>query len=100
MDLKVEKKESNICVINVTIDAKKSTQEYEKACKRIAQNVNIEGFRRGKAPRAILEQRIGVDAIKNEAIFPNLDDIDKYELYKDLGDFEDNYNEAYKRIKS
>ena len=68
MDLKVEKKESNICVINVTIDAKKSTQEYEKACKRIAQNVNIEGFRRGKAPRAILEQRIGVDAIKNEAI--------------------------------
>lgn len=68
MDLKLEKKDGNICVIDITVDAKKSTQEYEKACKRIAQRVNIEGFRRGKAPRAILEQRVGVETIKSDAI--------------------------------
>ena len=48
----------------------------------------------------LIRKRDGEDAIKNEAIFPNLDDINKYELYKDLGDFEENYNDAYKRIKS
>lgn len=48
----------------------------------------------------LIKERDGKDAISNEAIFPNLDDISKYELYKDLGDFEENYNEAYKKIKS
>ena len=68
MDFKVEKKDGNICVIDITVDEKKANKEYEKACKRIAQRVNIEGFRRGKAPRIILEQRVGVDTIKSDAI--------------------------------
>lgn len=68
MDFKIEKKEKNICTVDINLDVKKANQEYEKACKRIAQRVNIEGFRKGKAPRAILEQRIGAESIKNEAI--------------------------------
>ena len=48
----------------------------------------------------LIKNRDGESVIKNEAIFPNLDDIDKYELYRDLGSFEENYNESYKRIKS
>ena len=68
MELKVEKKEGNICVIDITIEEKRANQEYDKACKRIAQRVNIEGFRRGKAPKAILEQRIGVESIKSDAV--------------------------------
>lgn len=64
-NLKVEK---GIATITIGIDEKKANQEYEKACRRIAQRVNIEGFRRGKAPRQILEQRVGVDTIKNDAI--------------------------------
>ena len=48
----------------------------------------------------MIRERDGEEAIRNEAIFPNLDDIDKYELYKDLGSFEEKYNEAYKKIKS
>lgn len=68
MDFKVEKKDGNICVIDITVDEKKANKEYEKACKRIAQRVNIEGFRKGKAPRIILEQRVGADTIKSDAI--------------------------------
>lgn len=48
----------------------------------------------------LIKARDGEDVIHNEAIFPNLDEIDKYELYKDLGGFEEKYNEAYKKIKS
>lgn len=68
MDFKVEKKEGNICLINITVDEKTANKEYEKACKRIAQRVNIEGFRKGKAPRMILEQRVGKEAIQNDTI--------------------------------
>ena len=48
----------------------------------------------------LVRKRDGEEAIKNEAIFPNLDNIDKYELYKDLGDFEEYYSECFKKIKS
>ena len=48
----------------------------------------------------LIRKRDGEEAIKNEAIFPSLDNIDKYELYKDLGDFEEYYNECFKKIKS
>ena len=68
MDVKVERKDGNVCEITITVDEKRANQEYEKACKRIAQRVNIEGFRRGKAPKMILEQRIGVETIKSDAV--------------------------------
>ena len=68
MDFKVERKDGNLCVIDITVDEKKANQEYEKACKRIAQRINIEGFRRGKAPRMILEQRVGKESIQSDAI--------------------------------
>ena len=48
----------------------------------------------------LIKERDGKEVLENEAIFPNLDDIDKYELYKDLGKFEEKYNEAFKKIKS
>ena len=48
----------------------------------------------------LIKERDGEEVLKNEAIFPNLDEVDKYELYKDLGDFEENYIEAFKKIKS
>ena len=48
----------------------------------------------------LIGMRDGDEVVNNEAIFPNLDDINKYELYKDLGSFEEKYNEAYKKIKS
>lgn len=48
----------------------------------------------------LIRKRDGEEFVNNEAIFPNLDYVDRYEIYKDLGDFEENYNEAYKKIKS
>ena len=48
----------------------------------------------------LIKNRDGEEILKNEAIFPNLDDIERYELYRDLGSFEENYNDCYKKIKS
>ena len=48
----------------------------------------------------LIKERDGEDILNDEAVFPNLDDIDKYELYKDLGGFEEYYNDCYKKIKS
>lgn len=37
-----------------------------RSCKNLANKVNIPGFRKGKAPRMILESFLGKDAVKEE----------------------------------
>jgi trigger factor len=39
-----------------------------KAYREVAQQVSIPGFRRGKVPAAVIDQRIGRDAVLNEAV--------------------------------
>ncbi|MDX2084343.1 MAG: trigger factor [Candidatus Melainabacteria bacterium] len=68
MKVAVEKQEKNVAVINLEIEADHAQQEYNKACRRIGQRVNIPGFRRGKAPRAMIEKTVGQDRIKQEAL--------------------------------
>ena len=41
--------------------------QVSKSCTKIANNVNIPGFRKGKAPRAIIEMHYGKEAVKQEA---------------------------------
>ena len=48
----------------------------------------------------LIKNRDGEAAVNNKVIFPNLDEVYKYELYKDLGAFEENYIEAFNKIKS
>lgn len=68
MNTTVEKLENNVAKLNVKIDAETAEKEYNKACKRLAQRVNIPGFRKGKAPRAILEKNIGAESIKHDVL--------------------------------
>lgn len=68
MKTKVEKLENNIVKLDIEIDVETAEKEYNKACKRLAQRVNIPGFRKGKAPKAILEKNIGEDAIKRDVL--------------------------------
>lgn len=39
-----------------------------KAYREVAQQVNIPGFRRGKVPAAVIDQRVGRDTVLNEAV--------------------------------
>ena len=68
MSVKVEKQENNIVKLDIEIDEKTAMDEYNKSCRRLAQRVNIPGFRKGKAPRNILEKHIGMETIQRDAL--------------------------------
>jgi len=74
METVVEPLEGNKIKLTVTIEE----QEFEKALdatyRKIAQEVRIPGFRPGKAPRRILEARLGKETARAEAIRGSLAD--------------------------
>ena len=67
--MKVSRENGENQQVVLTIEA--AAEEWDKAiaqaAKNIAKEVNIPGFRRGKAPRHIIEQRIGKEALIDEA---------------------------------
>ena len=68
MKFAVEKENDNIYKIDITIPAKDAAKAYDEAVRKIAQYVNIDGFRRGKAPRTVIERQVGTERIKHEAL--------------------------------
>ncbi len=68
MNTTIEKQPENIVKVDIEIPAKDAVSYYNNAAKRLAQYVNIPGFRKGKAPRNIVEQYVGEDRIKHEAL--------------------------------
>ena len=68
MNTTIEKQADNIVKVDIDIPAKDAVNYYNNAAKRLAQYVNIPGFRKGKAPRNIVEQNIGEERIKQEAL--------------------------------
>ena len=68
MKVTLEKEKENVVSLNITIPAKDAVDAYNNAVRRIAQYVKIDGFRPGKAPRAVVERNVGVERIKQEAI--------------------------------
>ncbi len=68
MKVTLEKEKENLVKLDITIPAKEAADAYNTAVKRIAQYVNIDGFRKGKAPRQVVERHVGVERIKQEAI--------------------------------
>ncbi len=68
MNTTIEKQNNNVVKVDIEIPAKDAAAYYNNAARKLAQYVNIPGFRKGKAPRNIVEQNIGEDRIKNEAL--------------------------------
>ena len=68
MKFAVEKENDNIYKIDITIPAKDAAKAYDEAVRRISQYVNVDGFRKGKAPRAVIERQVGTERIKHEAL--------------------------------
>lgn len=62
------KKQDNVVSLNIVIPANEATSAYNSAASRLAQHINIDGFRKGKAPKAVVERHVGVDRIQQEAL--------------------------------
>jgi len=75
MKINVEKEQNNIVKLDIEIPAKDAVDGYNKAVRKVSAYVNIPGFRKGKAPRNLVEQNVGIERIKQEAleeILPNV----------------------------
>lgn len=55
-------------VLSIEVDPEQVEKSVERAYQRIVQRANIPGFRRGKAPRAIVERRFGTESLYREAL--------------------------------
>jgi trigger factor len=67
MKVEAEKIENNQVVLKIEVPTEEVTKAIDKAYHKLANQVNIPGFRKGKAPRKILEVRLGKEAILDEA---------------------------------
>ncbi|MEG6614903.1 trigger factor [Peptococcaceae bacterium 1198_IL3148] len=75
MKATAEKLEKNEVRLEIQVDGEQFSKEIYKAYKKIANQVNIPGFRKGKAPKMIIEQRFGKEALVQEAVeqmFPTI----------------------------
>ena len=72
MKTSVEPLEGNKVKVSVEVDEIEFDKALDAAFRRIAREVRIPGFRPGKAPRALLQARIGTDAARDEALRDSL----------------------------
>ncbi|TLS53493.1 trigger factor [Paenibacillus antri] len=63
-----EKLESNVGVLTIEVEAEQVNEAINKAFKKVANRVNVPGFRKGKVPRQIFEAKFGVESLYQDAI--------------------------------
>ncbi len=62
-----ERLTNSTVLLEVEVEAERFSQAVERACRKLAKDVIIPGFRRGRVPRVILERYIGKETLYNEA---------------------------------
>ncbi|MDE6517445.1 MAG: trigger factor family protein, partial [Acetatifactor sp.] len=59
MSLQVEKLEKNMAKLTIEVSAEEFDKAVEKVYQKEKSRINIPGFRKGKAPRKLIEQMYG-----------------------------------------
>ncbi len=67
MSLQVEKLEKNMAKLTIEASAEEFEAAIEKAYKKNKGRMNVQGFRKGKAPRKIIEKLYGANVFYEEA---------------------------------
>lgn len=75
MKVSVAKSAGSIVEMNIAADADEFSQAMNQAYRRVVREFNIPGFRKGKAPRHIVERMLGRDALVEEAGMGIMDDL-------------------------
>ncbi|KJS18116.1 MAG: trigger factor [Peptococcaceae bacterium BRH_c4b] len=68
MKATAERIEKNTVLLEVEVGQEQFSSAIEKAYKKLVKKVNVPGFRKGKAPKTILERYIGKQALYDEAV--------------------------------
>lgn len=74
MKTTVEKLNPTRVKLTIEVDQAAFKPTLDKAYKTVSQQVNIPGFRKGKVPSQVLDQRVGKDQIIAQAINDGMDD--------------------------
>lgn len=72
-DKKIKELENSSVELTVTVPAATVEEAYQNALKKYAQQIQIKGFRKGKAPVSVLESKYG-KAIREESTFAAIED--------------------------
>jgi len=64
----LEKQEKNQVFFEVEIDAQKVTETYEKMFRDVSKDMSIPGFRKGKAPKKLVEKYVRQDLLERDVI--------------------------------
>lgn len=67
-DSNLGKKEGNEGLLQVSVPAEEVDKALDQAFKKVVKQLNVPGFRKGKVPRQIFEQRFGVEALYQDAV--------------------------------
>ncbi|SDF19615.1 trigger factor [Sporolituus thermophilus] len=67
MKVTAERIDNHKLVLEMEVPQEEVAKAFQKAYQKLAARVNIPGFRKGKAPRNILELHVGKDVLKDEA---------------------------------
>ncbi len=68
MKVSVEKLPSSEALLEVDLSWEELEKASDKAYRKLVQKVDVHGFRRGKAPRSLLERKLGKESIYQEAL--------------------------------
>src|SRR6478736_5858011 len=72
MQSTVESVEGNKVKLHITVPADEFERALDAAFRKLAREVRIPGFRPGKAPRQLLEARMGTEAARDQALRDSL----------------------------
>lgn len=68
MDYKIKKLDKNMVQVNISLNKEEWQNEVEQAYNRTKGKYNVEGFRKGKAPRKVIEKTYGENVFYEEAL--------------------------------
>ncbi len=68
MKVRAEGIENRQAVLRIEVEPEDMEESLEAAYHRLVDRVNVPGFRRGKAPRIVLERYMGKEALREEAM--------------------------------
>lgn len=68
MNVKMQKIETNVVELEITVDAQKFGEALRKSYNKNARNFNVPGFRKGKVPMNMVKQYYGIGVLYEDAI--------------------------------